>query len=52
MRFGDVELNPGPLTIYKRLVQYFTRQSTHLELFQTNCQSVPKKNPCSAVYDE
>ena len=43
LRSGDVDLNPGPLTIYIILVQYFTRKSTHLKLFHMNCQSLLKK---------
>ena len=43
LRSGDVELNPGPLTIYKYLIHYFTEKSTHLKLFHMNCQSLLKK---------
>ena len=43
LRSGDVDINPGPLTIYIILVQYFTRKSTHLKLFHKNCQSLLKK---------
>ena len=43
LRSGDVELNPGPLTIYKYLIQYFTENSTHLKIFHMNCQSLVKK---------
>ena len=44
LRSGDVELNPGPLTIYKYLIQYFTEKSTHLKLFHMNCQSLVRKH--------
>ena len=39
----SVELNPGPLTIYKYLIQYFNEKSTHSNLFHMNCQSLSKK---------
>ena len=40
---GDVDLGPGPQTVYITLAQIVNREEQKLKYFHINCQSLVKK---------